>query len=137
MASFKHFFAQCFDAKDGQNLEKCSYLRCMSSKRHPEKHNRKHEVISSFCPFSRQRVQSTESSLNCFGDVFKHLPRLLVVAHLFETLPLQIPGHEELKVEPVEQQAATQERVGGPLLHEHCEGRKKMLRLMFGESAAK
>lgn len=82
-------------------------------------------MVRSYNPFSRQWDQKTESSLNCLRDVFKDLPRLLIVADLFVTLPLQIPLNEHLKVEMVFQQAATQERVGVPLLHEHYKGQKK------------
>lgn len=95
-------------------------------------------MVRSYNPFSRQWDQKTESSLNCLRDVFKDLPRLLIVADLFVTLPLQIPLNEHLKVEMVFQQAATQERVGVPLLHEHYRGqyKKKILMLMFTYTVA-
>lgn len=65
-----------------------------------------------------------KASLNCGWDVLKNLPRLLVIAHFFITLPLEIPGDEDLKVEAVEQQMATQERMCVPLVYEHWVGRQ-------------
>lgn len=65
------------------------------------------------------------ASLNCSRDVLEDLPGLLVVAHLFVTLPLQVPRYKDLKVEPVEHQVAAQERVGLPLVNKHWGGGQK------------
>lgn len=65
------------------------------------------------------------ASLNCSRDVLEDLPGLLVVAHLFITLPLQVPRYEDLKVEPVQHQVAAQEQVGFPLVNKHWGGEQK------------
>lgn len=51
-------------------------------------------------------VEGTES-LNCVWNIFKNLACFLVVAHFLDTLPLQIPGSEDFKVESVVQQVAS------------------------------
>lgn len=56
----------------------------------------------------------------CCRDVFKHLPCFLVVAHFFIALPLQVPLNEHLKIEPVQQETATQERICVPVSYKHC-----------------
>lgn len=101
-----------------------SYLQCISSKKYPAK--QKHQY-GEFCFTTSLSIRSSNdisephwtASLNCSRDVFKHLPCLLVIADFFITLPFQISRNENLKVEPVEQQVATQERMCVPLIYKY------------------